>query len=459
MSGARSEARAARWSLRDPDRESSGPSLDGSDEQALREAQLRFALPPLACLSGMIAALAAATQYWMGTGHFRPGAFALHVGLAAIGAVWFWRSPVNASRAAFFIATYLATLIGTFILKSGELSSFVNLALVSIGSAFMIANRRYMIASQVVILAWFLLAISAPLKVPNRFQLVLCGFMVAGTAIAVYAARLRAGRRMAERVVAQRRADVQSAGAARAAERAEDAARASFPVAPQVGRGRTSPPLSREVVHDVNNLLGGILGGAELALASEQSPEDLQLALRQIRERVLATRDYMRGAATGAGRLERLDVNAVVERAIELARGLAGAGIKLVSDLEPELPLVEADRIELERAILNLISNAIDAAPEGFGEVRVRSRRALDGDQEGVVVRVEDDGHGIPEAVRPLVFEPGFTTRGGEHQGLGLPFVAQVARRSGGEVRIDPRVGCGAAIEMRMPSAGIRRAR
>jgi signal transduction histidine kinase len=91
--------------------------------------------------------------------------------------------------------------------------------------------------------------------------------------------------------------------------------------------------------------------------------------------------------------------------------------------------------------------------------VRVRSRRALDGEQEGVLIRVEDDGHGIPEAVRPLVFEPGFTTRGGEHQGLGLPFVAQIARRSGGEVRIDPRVGCGTAIEMRMPSIGLRRAR
>ncbi|MBK7948863.1 MAG: HAMP domain-containing histidine kinase [Deltaproteobacteria bacterium] len=436
----------------------------------MREAQLRFALPPLACLSGSIAALGAATQYWMGTGHFRPIAFTLHVGLAAIGASWFWRPPAKASRAAFFIAAYLATLIGTFILKSGELSSFVNLALVSVGAAFLIADRRYMIAAEVAVLAWFVIAVSAPLKVPNRLQLVLAGCMVAGSAAGVHLARHHAGRRMAAQSAARRCAEARSAEAVRNARAPEasdaetasggaDQARSYARSGPSVESGRASASLSREVVHDVNNLLGGILGGAELALASEQHPADLQLALRQIRERVLATRDYMRGAAKGGDRLESVDVNALLERAVGLAKGLAGSGTKLVTDLEPGLPPIEANRIELERAILNLISNAIDAAPEGYGEVRVRSRRMPGAEPGGILIRVEDDGHGIPDALRLRIFEPGFTTRGGDHQGLGLPFVAQVAQRAGGEVVVDPRVGCGAAIEMRMPSVGLRRER
>ncbi|MFO0689076.1 MAG: HAMP domain-containing sensor histidine kinase [Myxococcota bacterium] len=412
------------------------------DELATREAQLRHALPPLACLSGLIAATAAATQYWLGTGHFRPLAFALHLGLAALGAAWFRRPPVHASRAAFLVGVYLSTLIGTFILKSGELSSFANLALVSLGAAFMIADRRYLIATQLVVIAWFLIAMSSPLKVPSRLQLALCGCMVVATAGAVHLSRRRAVRRTAGRAEGPRRADPQLAAPAAAAARVGGSSSVA------------SPALSREVVHDVNNLLGGILGGAELALASEQHPEDLQLALRQIRERVLATRDYMRGASRSGGKLEAVDVNGVIERAVGLARGLAGSGIKLVTDLEPELPPVEADRMELERAILNLLSNAIDASGEGSGEVRVRSRRLEEDAAPVVLVRVEDDGQGVAEADRARIFAPGFTTRGGDHQGLGLPFVAQVARRSGGEVRLDPRVASGAAFEVRIPARG-----
>jgi len=420
-------------------RPASGLTPPTDDEFATREAQLRHALPVLTCLSGLIAATAAASQFWLGTGHFRPLAFALHLSLAGLGAAWFRWPPVHASRAAFLVGVYLSTLIGTFILKSGDLSSCVNLALVSLGAAFMIADRRYLFATQLVVIAWFLIAIGSPLQVPSRLQYALCGAMVVATAAAVHLARRRAVRKTVGRAAAGRSADLpRTATAARVG--------GSSAIA--------SPGLSREVVHDVNNLLGGILGGAELALASEQHPEDLQLALRQIRERVLATRDYMRGASQAGGKLESVDVNGVLERAVGLARGLAGRGIKLVLDLEPEIPPIEADRIELERAILNLLANAIDASAEGSGEIRVRSRRIGEDAAPVVLVRVEDDGQGVPEADRARIFTPGFTTRGGDHQGLGLPFVAQVARRSGGEVRLDPRVGSGAAFEMRIPASG-----
>ena len=61
-------------------RPASGLTPPTDDEFATREAQLRHALPVLAGLSGLIAATAAASQYWLGTGHFRPLAFALHLG-------------------------------------------------------------------------------------------------------------------------------------------------------------------------------------------------------------------------------------------------------------------------------------------------------------------------------------------------------------------------------------------
>ena len=107
---------------------------------------------------------------------------------------------------------------------------------------------------------------------------------------------------------------------------------------------------------------------------------------------------------------------------------------------------VRGDPVQLRQAVVNLLLNAVQAAgPEG--EVRIVSRA----DEGGLAVDVEDDGPGVPEAVRGRLFEPLITTK--EHgNGLGLALVKRVAERHGGTVLHEPRPGGGTRFTLRLPA-------
>jgi signal transduction histidine kinase len=106
-------------------------------------------------------------------------------------------------------------------------------------------------------------------------------------------------------------------------------------------------------------------------------------------------------------------------------------------DVADDLPLVPAYAAELNQVWSNLIDNALDAVSRG-GQVRVQAA------QEGanVVVRVIDNGPGIPADVRSRIFDPFFTTKGvGEGSGLGLDIARRVVRLHNGEITVDSREG------------------
>jgi len=94
--------------------------------------------------------------------------------------------------------------------------------------------------------------------------------------------------------------------------------------------------------------------------------------------------------------------------------------------------------------LVNLIQNAIEASPPG-GEVRIITEPA--GDRE-VLVRVEDQGAGLPDDVRQKLFTPGFTTKD-RGTGIGLVVARSVVRQHGGELRLEngPKGGCSASLQ------------
>jgi len=109
----------------------------------------------------------------------------------------------------------------------------------------------------------------------------------------------------------------------------------------------------------------------------------------------------------------------------------------LIVDADTDLPTVEGLGGELNQVWINLIDNALDAIPKG-GRIAVTLRR----DPKGAVVRITDDGPGIPADLVSRIFDPFFTTKAvGEGTGLGLDIARQIVRRHRGEINVDSAPG------------------
>jgi signal transduction histidine kinase len=127
---------------------------------------------------------------------------------------------------------------------------------------------------------------------------------------------------------------------------------------------------------------------------------------------------------------------------------LARSGIALRVERSPSLPLVRGDVTQLEMAVLNLVTNALDAMPTG-GTLTV-SATARAG---GVRLQVADTGPGIAPDVIDRLFDPWVTTKpAGQGSGLGLAIVRDVVRAHGGSVSAVNRA-VGAAFTIDLPSA------
>jgi two-component system phosphate regulon sensor histidine kinase PhoR len=147
---------------------------------------------------------------------------------------------------------------------------------------------------------------------------------------------------------------------------------------------------------------------------------------------------------------EDLDVAAIVEGAADRMRGPAQrVGLSLEVAVSPGLPSITGDRVSIERAIVNLIHNAIKFTPEG-GRIEL-SARAVRG---GVTIEVADSGVGIEPADLPRVFERFFKAdraRRAGGTGLGLALVKHTTEAHGGSVEAESRLGEGSQFRMWLP--------
>ncbi len=157
--------------------------------------------------------------------------------------------------------------------------------------------------------------------------------------------------------------------------------------------------------------------------------------------------DLARDERTSEPRV-RLDLAEVAGRALDRARPRAGDAVALTAELEP-WPVV-GQPAALERAVLNLVDNAVKFSPPG-GTVSVGLSQGL--------LTVADEGPGVPAEDLPHVFERFYratSSRGLPGSGLGLAIVAQTVRAHGGDVRLTPRPGGGTLAQLWLPAADAR---
>jgi signal transduction histidine kinase len=208
--------------------------------------------------------------------------------------------------------------------------------------------------------------------------------------------------------------------------------------------------------HEVNNALQVIGGSAELLQNRSDLPEPVQKTLSRIRDQAARAASAMTGVvalsrAQPDGGAYLVDMCDIASRAVELRRYSIGrADLKVQIDLPSEPQLVNGQRLHLLQAALNMIQNAEQAlAPHRSGRICV----AVVEDADHVVLRVSDDGPGVPPADAERIFLPFFTSRPRpESTGLGLPVAREIATAHRGSLDLEPVV-TGASFRLRVPKA------
>jgi hypothetical protein len=143
------------------------------------------------------------------------------------------------------------------------------------------------------------------------------------------------------------------------------------------------------------------------------------------------------------------DVGASIEQALQLERlPLAQAGIAVTCDIDPQLPNIQADSAKLKQVLLNLISNARQAMPQG-GTLEISAVPSRCRGQDVIEIAVSDTGPGIPAEILPQLFIPFFSTKE-SGTGLGLPISAQIVQQHHGEIEALNRRR-GATFLIRLP--------
>ncbi|HEX5146200.1 MAG TPA: HAMP domain-containing sensor histidine kinase [Conexibacter sp.] len=210
--------------------------------------------------------------------------------------------------------------------------------------------------------------------------------------------------------------------------------------------------------HELRTPLTSVLANLEL-LAEQVQPGDARDAVAS----ALRSSQRMRRLVADLLLLARADAGrAVPHRAVDVAQVL----VEVAAELEPlaergghrltiaahEQLTVDGARDELHRLALNLVENALRHTPAG-----THVHAALARDRDDVVLTVEDDGPGIPEALRPRLFERFVRGSGdsGGGSGLGLSIVRAVAVSHGGSVAIESPPGTGARFVVRLPAAPV----
>jgi PAS domain S-box-containing protein len=217
--------------------------------------------------------------------------------------------------------------------------------------------------------------------------------------------------------------------------------------------------LTAAIAHEVNQPLCAIVANASAALRwlGSDRPDLLQVrdALTDVVCDGKRASDLIRRTRSlfERGELERrpVDVNGVVESALALTRGpLDAGGITVRTDLDPALPLVRADPVQLQQVFCNLVINAVEAMSRNRAAEPVLRVSTRPHEPGAVVARVVDTGVGFGGEDPERVFRPLVTTRP-EGMGIGLSVSRVIVEMHGGRLWATPNEGAGATFHVVLP--------
>jgi two-component system, NtrC family, sensor histidine kinase HydH len=211
--------------------------------------------------------------------------------------------------------------------------------------------------------------------------------------------------------------------------------------------------LSAVLAHELRNPLSSIKGAAQILQhewgGEQPQGEFLAIILDEVDALTALTTEFLDFARPMYPELGWAGWNEAVAGAIVSVQPMAAdADINIGYEPTTRLPSVLMDRVQMERAIRNVLRNAIQASPHG-STIRVRTYRT----SSGVAVEIADEGSGVPGEQLSRIFVPFFTTKV-TGTGLGLPVARKITQNHGGDVTARRNDGPGMTFVIHMPAPG-----
>jgi PAS domain S-box-containing protein len=226
--------------------------------------------------------------------------------------------------------------------------------------------------------------------------------------------------------------------------------------------------LAGGIAHDFNNILGVVIGYTELAMLDTEELPDVQANLEQVHKAGIRAQDLVKQILTFSRQSEQerkiISISPLIKEAVKMLRATIPTSIK-ISYVIPRTSAILADPSQIHQIIMNLVTNAAHAMQGRTGGeivITIEERKIddppvsihLDVKPGGyVVLKVRDNGSGIPDEIIDKIFDPFFTTKEtGKGTGMGLAVVHGIIKSHGGAIRVESQVGKGSTFTVYFPA-------
>jgi two-component system NtrC family sensor kinase len=216
--------------------------------------------------------------------------------------------------------------------------------------------------------------------------------------------------------------------------------------------------LSAGIAHELNEPLGRILGFAQLVKKNGSLSEQQDTDIDRIIKASLYTREIIKKLMLFSRQMPRqinaINLNVLISNILYFIDiRFQSRGITIIEKLDPQLPILEADSVQISQVLVNLITNAIHAMAEG-GKITITTKRK----QNYISLMVGDTGSGMSPEVKRKIFEPFYTTKPvGQGTGLGLSVVHGIVEDHKGKIQVSSTPGKGSKFEILLPLRQIRK--
>jgi C4-dicarboxylate-specific signal transduction histidine kinase len=211
------------------------------------------------------------------------------------------------------------------------------------------------------------------------------------------------------------------------------------------------------IAHELGTPLNSVLGYTQLLTQeslSDRARHRLTIIETQIQRMGEIIQQYL-SRTRGSPRKDSLNLNALVGETLMLLNPiLQQQGVQVTTNLADSLPPVCGDDASLQRVLINVIDNAVDATEEG-GLVKISTRASapLEAKTPGIIIEIADTGAGIPAELLPKIFDLFVTTKPpGKGTGLGLVVCQEIVKTHGGTIDISSQLGRGTSVRIFLPT-------